>query len=536
MEQSGKGRRSGQNFIAGAAILSVAGVLVKIVSACFKIPLTNLLGAQAMSYFNTAYTVYNLLVNLSTVGLSVAVARCIAEYAALGRAEEERAVISVANRTFGLIGLALGLVFFLLANPIAAALQNPGAAPACRALSPALLFVALLSVNKGFFQGHGDMVPLAVSNLIEVLVKLVAGLGLSWLLLQNGMDSPSVVGGAVAGVSLGAFFSMLYLFVRKLLAAPRVPRLPRKEARVRGVWQKFVRTALPVTLGALTGNLAGLIDLGLVMRRLVSSGMSVDGANTLYGAYSAMSLTVFNMPLAIVLSVGVAALPAVSAAAALRDSEKTRRTVSAALKLTSLFSLPCAVGMSALSGPILRLLFTRAEEVPLAETPLAILGVAFFFMGMASVATPLLQALGRPWAPVRNLLLAAAVKIACNFWLVPLYRLEGAAFSNLMMYLALCALNLLSLRRAAGGRSELGRSFFRPLGAALLCGAAAWGSQNLLARLLPASAATILAVLLGAAVYVAAVLAFRILRAEDLAFLPKSKKIKKILEKKGWIG
>ena len=209
MEQSGKGRRSGQNFIAGAAILSVAGVLVKIVSACFKIPLTNLLGAQAMSYFNTAYTVYNLLVNLSTVGLSVAVARCIAEYAALGRAEEERAVISIANRTFGLIGLALGLVFFLLADPIAAALQNPDAAPACRALSPALLFVALLSVNKGFFQGHGDMVPLAVSNLIEVLVKLVAGLGISWLLLQNSMDSPSVVGGAVAGVSLGAFVSML---------------------------------------------------------------------------------------------------------------------------------------------------------------------------------------------------------------------------------------------------------------------------------------------------------------------------------------
>lgn len=537
--------RSGQNFITGAAILAVAGVLVKVISACFKIPITNLVGAQAMSYFNTAYTVYNLLINISSVGLSVAVAKCISEYVALGQYRDVKSVIKAANTTLVVAGLVCSLVFFIFAENIATWLNNPLAAPACRVMSPAILFVAVLSVYKGYAQGYSNMVPSAISNIIEVLSKLIFGLGGAYVMIKLGYDMPLVMAGAVGGVTFGALLSMLYLILSKHILKRKVDRiypitdLTPPPTRFQSVLKKFIWIAIPVTVGSLTSNLASTIDLAIVMRRLTEiPGVTTEVANTLYGAYSSMSQTVFNMPATIIISIGVSVLPAISAAFALKQKDRLNNTLNTAIKLCTLVAMPCSFGMTVLAGPILNLLYSSAEDIAVATPPLMYLGMAFFFMCCAAVCTPLLQAVGKAMIPVVNIIIASVIKIICNYILVaiPEIGIDGAAISNIVLYVVLFVLDFIALRRITKTRADIKSVYIKPLIAGILCGAAAWGSHALLSNIIREEVATVVAIGLAAVVYVGFILFSKTIKKEDIEFLPKAKKIDKILEKRNWIG
>ena len=544
-QEKTKNNQSGQNFITGAAILAVAGVLVKVISACFKIPITNLVGAQAMSYFNTAYTVYNLLINISSVGLSVAVAKCISEYVALGQHRDVKSVIKAANTTLVVAGLVCSLVFFIFAENIATWLNNPLAAPACRVMSPAILFVAVLSVYKGYAQGYSNMVPSAISNIIEVLSKLVFGLGGAYVMIKLGYDMPLVMAGAVGGVSFGALLSMLYLMLSKHILKRKVDKiypitdLTPPPTRFQSVLKKFIWIAIPVTVGSLTSNLASTIDLAIVMRRLTEiPGVTTEVANTLYGAYSSMSQTVFNMPATIIISIGVSVLPAISAAFALNQKDRLNNTLNTAIKLCTLVAMPCSFGMTVLAGPILNLLYSSAEDIAVATPPLAYLGMAFFFMCCAAVCTPLLQAVGKAMIPVVNIIIASVIKIICNYILVaiPDVGIDGAAISNIVLYVVLFALDFIALRRITKTRADIKSVYIKPLLGGILCGVVAWSGHAILSGVISDGLATIVAIGLAAVAYVGFILFSKTIKREDIEFLPKAKKIEKILEKRNWIG
>ena len=144
--------KKNQTFVEGALILMIANILVKVIGAIFKIPLNYLLGDDGMGYFGSAYMVYNWLFIVATAGMPVAISKMVAESAARGNTAEVRKIFSVGYRLLAVIGLA-GFAFLLIfADKCAALMANPGAAPGIRALAPAILFVAIMSVYRGYFQ------------------------------------------------------------------------------------------------------------------------------------------------------------------------------------------------------------------------------------------------------------------------------------------------------------------------------------------------------------------------------------------------
>ncbi len=544
-EPSSSGR-SGQNFITGAAILGVAGVLVKIISACFKIPLTNIVGSDAMLYFTNAYTIYTALINISAAGLSVAVAKCVSEYVALGRYRDVKNVTRAANLTFVIIGLICSVVFFVFAEEISLLISGTTkSAPACQAMAPAILFVSVQSVFKGYAQGYSNMTPSAIGNILEVVIKLIFGLGGAYLLLNMGFDMPIVMAGAVGGVTLGSFISMLYLMISKKVLQRRYARIypiveqTPAEAPFFSVMKKFIWIAFPITVGALASNLGSTVDLAIVQRRMLElPGATTEMVEQWYGAYSSMAYTVFQMPYTIIISIGVSVLPAVSAAFALKQQNRLQTTVNTAVKLCSLVAMPCAFGMAALSGPILDLLFSDEKGIAIATPLLGYLGVAFFFMCCAAIFAPLLQAVGHASVPVINTGIAIAVKIVCNYFLVatPGIGINGAAISNIVLYAVLFTLNLIALRRITNTRSDIKSVYIKPLIGGAMCGLTAWVVYALLSKLINNSLATVAAIGLAAIVYVLFILFSKTIKKEDIEFLPKAKKIEKILEKRNWIG
>ena len=528
-------KKKSQNFITGAVILSVSGILVKIISACFRIPLTNLIGYDGMGYFNSAYTIYNFLITVAAAGLSVVVAKMISESLALGRYRDVGSIMKSAYSTYIVIGVVGSVVVFFGADWIAALLNNTKAAPALRAVAPAIFLV--VSAYKGYTQGHSNMTPTAVANLIEVLIKLFCGLGFAYYVQTQvadpqGEDLPMVVAAAVIGVTFGSFLALVYMLIRyrsmKKQSAAEAPEnaLQDQATPYRKILRRFIHLAIPITIGSIVSNLANVIDLFLVMRRLCTlPGVTEEIANGLYGAYSSMATTIFNMPSSILLSIGISALPAISAAYTIRDERRLTLTVNSSLKMCTLLAFPCAVGMSVLAGPILELLYADRAGTAIATPLLAILGPAFLFMSLAQLSTPILQAVGRADIPVRNIVIISVVKIVLNYILIaiPSIGIKGAAISH-------------ALYRVTKVKTDVKNVYVKPLLAALGCGAAALLTYTLLNGMIRQGFATIFAILAAVLVYAVLILFTKTLREEDIKFLPNSKKILKILEKRKWIG
>ena len=175
-----------QSFLGGAAILAAAVVIVKLIGAAYKIPLSNILGSAGQTYFDTAYQIYNFLLTFSTAGLPLAISRMTSQAHAKGLENEKRRIFSTAIWLFFGLGLVCSVLMFFRADALARFLNNSLAATAVQALAPAVFCVCLLACMRGYTQGQGNMTPTAVSQVLEALLKLGIGLPLAWYGLHIG--------------------------------------------------------------------------------------------------------------------------------------------------------------------------------------------------------------------------------------------------------------------------------------------------------------------------------------------------------------
>ena len=167
-----------QNFLHGAVILTAGLAVIKVLGAIYKIPIANILGKEGYGMFLAAYNVYNVFYTASTAGIPVAMARLIAASDANGRPMQIRRYYRVGLTTFFAIGFICSAIMFLFPTELAASINHISAAQSIWALSPAILLCCMMAVIRGFTQGYSNMIPTAVSQILEVLFKLVFGLGL----------------------------------------------------------------------------------------------------------------------------------------------------------------------------------------------------------------------------------------------------------------------------------------------------------------------------------------------------------------------
>ena len=526
-----------QSFIHGAMVLALAGIVVKVIGACFKIPLGAILKPEGMADFSIAYNIYALLFVLSTAGVPVAVSKMVAEAQALGRGYEVRRIYHTSYITFVIIGAVGSFVMFFGADAFAIFMGSPGSALAIRAIAPAVLFVSISSINRGYFQGQSNMYPTAASEVIEALGKLFIGLGAAWWLARVGFGTEVAAGGAVVGVSAGALLSVLYFFCihrRGVIEEKKPPLvLPRRRG---DIVRQLLHLAVPITLGAAVISLTNVIDSALVMNLLQKIGYTVRESMWLYGAYTYAS-NLFNLPSSLITTLGISLIPAVSAAFVRHDREKLGRTVSSSMRIAMLVALPSAAGMFVLAWPIMHLLYggsLEPEAIGAAANMLAILALAIPFLGIVTLTNAIHQAMGHVRLPVISMLCGAGVKLVSNLILVsmPEVNIYGASVSTILCYGVIASINLAALKRYGVAELRLWSVFAKPGLAALITGFAAWTAYSPLVQVLGARIAALGAVFVGILACFAAVLFLGVLNSDDLSMLPGDKKITKILKKR----
>ncbi len=517
------------SFISGAAVLMAANLLVKLIGLAFKVPLTYLIGEDGMGHFADAYTMYTWMFVLATAGLPVAVSKMVSESRALGKTTEVRRILKVSLLFLFVLGLAGAGILYFGSDSLSVLIGNPKAAPGIRAVAPAMLFVALMSAFRGFFQGQQDMVPTAVSEVAEAVGKLIFGYALAFFFLSMGVEIGAA--GAVAGVSCGAalgFFSLLILFLvkkRKLFASAA----PDESAASGGaLFKKLITIAIPITIGASVFSLTSVIDMAMIKHNLVSAGFSAEEAVRLWGSYSGYAVPIFNMPPTLLTAISISLVPAIASAFISGNRAHARGNAESAIRITTLFALPCSAGISLLSAPILGLIYNNTN----ASSMLAILGWAIVFVSLVQITNAILQSVGKVYVPVIHMAIGGVCKVIINYFLVSdsAININGAPVGTIVCYALILLLNLIAIKKVMTVRYSLGDMLLRPLFSTLIMG----GVVLLLYRF-TAPSGRLLSVLVpiagGALVYAVVLFAVRGIREEDIRLLPKGETLVRILKR-----
>ena len=521
-----------QNFLEGALIMAVANIVVKVIGAFFKIPLKNLIGSDGMGMFYGAYNIYSALVIISTAGLPVAVSRMIAEANARGRGREIDRIYHVSFGLFLAIGAVSTAFMVLFARPLMEYQGNPDAYESVIALAPAVFFVSLMSVYRGYCQGLRNMVPTAVSQLIEALCKLFFGYGFALAALKLGYGVKIASAGAILGVTLGTVLGAVYMYFRRRRVR-EVSSFSDADLEVRSdkqLLKTLVTIAIPITIGAAVMSITNLIDNFVVMRRLQSIGFEKALTVSMYGAYSSMSVALMTMPQTLIVGITVSLIPAIADAYGQRDYQKALMHTESAMRLTGTLAFPCAVGLYVLAWPLLNLLFSA--DVDFAAPLLEPLALAFVFVSLVSLTNALMQAAGRERLPVISMIIGGIVKLVTNYTLIgiPSINIHGAPIGTIACYATIAIINVVFLYR----RTEIGPKrwyqLWKPLASALIMGVFAHFTYPALAGVLGAKLGVAVDICLCAVVYFAAMLALRGFVKEDILMLPKGQKIARLLK------
>lgn len=488
-----------ESLLHGAAALAFAGIIVKVIGAFYKIPLGAMLGPVGMANFSIAYNIYSLLFVVATAGVPIAVSKMIAEaYAARDIYGAER-IYSVSVRLFALIGFAGFIVLFFFASPLSELMGSHDAAYAIRAISPAVFFVSLSAVNRGYFQGGSDMYPTAVSEIAEASGKLVFGLVAAYVLERRGADISIVAAGAVSGVAAGSFLSCLYFSFRKKKGSRG-----KKTISARAVIKKLLSVSVPVTLGAAVMSLSAVIDSALVLNLLQKTGFGEIRAKWLFGAYN-YATTLFSLPTAVFATFAAALVPSLAECRARKDFFEAEKVMNSGLRLSVLFAALCSSGMSALSYGIISLLYgggIDAECISASAHLLGVVSLGTVPLAIVTATNAVHQAMGRAHIPVISISCGAAIKIFSNYILVmmPQVNIAGAAISTVLCYMTAMFINLLTLKKYGGMSPDLKNSVIKPVitGGAVFAAASAVYAKSL--PLFGVRVSTVIAIFAGALV------------------------------------
>ena len=410
---------SKKTFLRGAAVLGVAGLLVQVMGAIFRIPLGNIIGDEGMGYYQTAYPIYVFLLVFSTNGAPAAISKMTSERVALGRYSEAHRVFKLSFLLMFVLGAAASSIFFFGADFIVNALKNPGAYYAMVSIAPALLFVPIMAVFRGYFQGLQQMEPTAVSQLVEQAVRVAVGLTLAVILVPKGIEYAAA--GATVGTSVGPVAGVIMLVIiyyirRKKLRLDIEKNQAAEKESAGKILGTLAAIAIPITIGVSILPIMNIVDVAIVMRRLQGVGFSPENANALYGQLTGMAGPVINIPMALALSIALSMVPAIAAANSVQDTDFLNMNVRLGLRTAMIIGVPCTFGLMTLAEPIMLLIYPlQAESASSAAPCLFILAVGIIFLSVAQTMAGILQGLGHPYVAVASLGTGVAVKAIATY-------------------------------------------------------------------------------------------------------------------------
>lgn len=575
------GERQKQTFLKGAMVMSMSMIVVKVIGMIYKIMLGQFLDGVGYGMFTLAYNFYDPLFMLATGGFPIAISRLVSKSVAENRFRDVKKLHKISIPIFILTGTVCCALMIIFSETYADLVHNNDVKYAIRVLAPTIVFGCLMSIYRGYFEGMRNMVPTAVSEVMEAAGKLILGLSAAAVVSTMGtnefMASGTVFGtpyadavaaesaimiytvcAALLGIVAGALMGFIFLFFRYRIKGCDVTRrqLYYSEPARSGkeITKELVKTAIPIGVNSLVLSISSMIDSTLIQIRiddltntnrelmqnlypLVEKHVFDDGIFQTYlnGCYG-YALTLMMLVTALTQAFGSSALPSLTSAWTRGDREEIKDNIEMILKLTLCVALPAGLALSMLSWPLLNLLYGNGNlsvEVDIASKILQILGISVIFIATSTPICSMLQAVGRVDLPLKLMSIAMVVKISLNYTLVgiPTINIQGAAVGSLVAYLFVVVVGLYFLCKETKIVPDFVHVLIKPLIGALICVTIGLCAYNLLSTGIFAKISIIITAVFTVIIYFVALLLLRVVSKREICMLPKGEKIAKLLEK-----
>ncbi len=591
-------KNTSKTFVKGAMIMTVSMVVVKLLGMFYKIFLYRMysgydeiagfsMGSVGQGLLSNAYEIYTPLFALATAGFPIAVSRLIAESVAQKRYRDVDVIYKTSKKFY----IAMGAVCFALMVGISFiyvnVIRQPLSIYAMMTLSPAVFIGCLVSIYRGYYEGQRNMFPTAVSEVVEMLVKVISGLTLGFIVMQIGMkefmsggtifgaafDSPTKamqtllaysVAAAIAGISLGSLMAFVFLRVYYSKHKFSVPdELMRDSVDARTQQETFkilVKTAIPIILSAFIMNISTTIDSVVVQNVLFAtsvnnpdglvkqfdaqyapelynmvhpaSGGEISLHTSLWGCF-ANALPLMQLVTTVTQVFGTSALPNVTAAYTSGDKKELKQSIDTVLKLTMMFTLPAGLSLFAIAKPVITLLYGGGFEADVSASILRIMGFSCIVVAASTPIMSMLQSLGKVHLPLILCSIAMVIKIATNYLFVSMVELNvtGAAIGSLVAFAFVFVVGMYLLVKHSKVRPDFINTILKPLVSAVICAAVVFGVYKLCSMFAGNLVSLLISILVAVIVYVLVLMLLKTFSKEELYMLPKGKNIVTILAK-----
>lgn len=527
-----------EGFMQGVLALMFSQILVKILGLVYTLYLTNRpgFGDKGNGICASGYQIYALLLTISSIGVPNAISKLISEKVAIGDNKGAHRIFKIAFATFSIIGLVGSLLLYLGAHTIAYNwLQIPEAEMTLVALSPAIFFVTIASVFRGYFNGRQKISVGARSQTLEQVFKTVLTIIIVEVVaILSNVSTEWMAAGANLASTLATFLGFGYLFLyyrseRKEIAEEIKNTKNYKYERVSTIIKKILMVSIPITLTAIMSSINKNVDSFTVVRNLKLF-MPEDRATALYGILGGKVDTLTTLPLAINVAFSTALVPAISAAKARNDRKTITQKTSFSLLVSMLIGLPCTVGMFVFAQPILNLLFPNANDGALI---LQISSLTIIFTILDQTINGALQGYGKLMIPTFSLGMGVLTKLIINLTLVknPNIGVYGAAIGSVACHMVAFTIAFTALRKYIKLDLTFSKFVVKPVLATTIMAIISYFIYLTLSGIIAERLATLIAIVIAVIIYVLLIAILRIFTKDEVKMMPAGDKLLNFFEK-----
>lgn len=464
----------------GFAILSAAGMIVKVISVLYIPFLMSIIGDEGYGIYYGAYNIYTFIYVLTNSGIPVAISKLVSELMAVENYQDAVKSFKIARAILIILGFIMASIMFLFAHGIARVTGFEKSYYAILALAPTVFITSVLSAYRGYFQGRANMTPTAVSQIIEHIANTILSLSFAYYFMKKYGVELGCAGGTI-GTSIGAFLAAIYLvYIYNKYKIIRVPKGYKEKNIHRFTNKQLIRKILiygiPITLCIGLQYAGNLVDMFNIKDRLLFAGFTDKVANIKYGILGKYN-TLINVPITLISALAAAVLPSISGAAALRNKHLIEENTNNAFHFCFLVAMPSAVGLAVLSRPIFRFLFPQYID---GYTLMTFGSAVLILMAVVQIQTTILQGLGKLYTVTLYLILGIISKVIINYILVGVTDINilGAIVGNFFCFLIPLMLNHILIKRSLKINVKLIKLALKPFLASIIMGIVSLGTYE----------------------------------------------------------
>lgn len=513
----------------------VSQVIIKLLGFLYRVILTNIKGFQDVgnSYYGSGYRVYAFILAIATTGIPNTISKLVSAKIAIGDRRGAHKIFKTALKLFSLVGIFFAVMLFLGSHFIAnSILQNPGVRGTIATLAPAVFFVAISAVFRGYFVGMQNMTAHSTAQIIEQIINSIFSIVFVMMLIGN---TPQIMAmGSTAATALSTFVALIYLMMyytknkKEIWKDIRASQIfPTEETKV--ILKNIMKFVIPISFASLVVAVSGMVDLISVVNNLQKFGYTLVEANEKFGIILGKVDILITIPHTFNVALVIPLIPAITAHIAKSEKKEAIKKINFSMKISAIIGFPCAAGLTLMAHPLFATIFKNASAGAIL-LQIEVWAVIFSLLAQTSFGS--LQGIDKMYVPGISVLAAAIVKYTLNMIFIPIYGEIVIPITTICYHLVACTIAMIVLYKSISTRLDIKNIFIKPIIATIFMTISVIFVEKFIVYISDRTVVYMgVGLVVGVVVYTGTLLLLKVLNKDEMASIPYVNKLCKTDEK-----